>query len=272
MSDIQAKPFLKWAGGKARILPELLKRVPKDFDVYHEPFVGGGALFFALQPERAVLSDINDNLICVYKTLQIDSCRIADRLEGFAERHNREFYLEMRASLADWTGDFESDNGFAALFIYLNKTCFNGLYRVNKNGQFNVPIGKRSDGGKIDIVNRSGLIAAHKALQTATILRHDKYQSDKRKGNNFYYFDPPYDGQFSSYTSGGFDQRDQTELMWRALTLGIYGNKVMLSNADTPFIRDLYKNFNIEGIQAPRSISADGSKRKKVGELIITNY
>lgn len=271
--DRAARPFLKWAGGKGRLLDELLRRMPLRYGRYLEPFVGAGALFFALQPREAYLSDINDELITTYRVVQSD-------LEGLVRllkrhRHQEEYFYKLRdadraPSFARW-----SDVRRAARLIYLNKTCFNGLYRVNAQGYFNVPFGAYRNPTILDEAN---LRACHHALQGAE-LACAPFEAVllKAKAGDFVYFDPPYaplsaTSNFTSYTRGGFDAAAQLRLRDVCRALDEKGVRWMLSNSSAPMILELYRDFRIEYVHAPRAINSVASKRGGVSELIIRNY
>jgi DNA adenine methylase len=259
-----ARPFVKWAGGKRGILPELLSRMPDKYQGYTECFLGGGALFFAVQPEEAYLSDINFPLILTYTAVRDDVERLIGKLQVHAEKHNKTYYLEKRARVARET----DPTTIGALLIYLNKTCYNGLYRVNQSGIFNVPMGSYKDPAILDEVN---LRAASKALSHAKIKQKPFFQVPTVK-DNFYYLDPPYHTTFSSYDGSGFGDDDHKELAEFCKKINAAGGKFMLSNSDTPLIRQLYHGYNVESIDAPRMVSCKGTQRVKEKELIIRNY
>jgi DNA adenine methylase len=266
-----AAPIVKWVGGKTRLLPELLARMPAQFGRYYEPFAGGAALFFRVAPERAVLGDDNADLINLYHTVGRKVDDVIRRLVVHRRLHNEGHYYEMRARWNDanvsWT---HVDR--AAAFVYLNKTCFNGLWRVNRAGHFNVPMGRYDDP---PICAADQLRAAGAVLRRAE-LRQGHYReavADARAGD-FVYFDPPYDpvtltANFTSYTSGAFGPEDQRELAELARRLVARGCKVMLSNSDTPFIRQLYKGFRLDRVRCSRAINSNASKRGDVDEVII---
>ncbi|EKU97932.1 DNA adenine methylase Dam [Leptolyngbya sp. PCC 7375] len=273
VSIIQAKPFVKWAGGKAKLLSELAKRLPPSFSTYYEPFVGGGALYFKLQPGDAVLSDRNFELVNCYKAIRDYSEDLIDDLK--IHRYKKEYYYNLRDADRDESFLDTSSIYRASRFIYLNKTCFNGLYRVNKKGEFNTPIGRYRNP---TICDEGNLLACSELLQGVTIEARD-YQTVEVHANSgdFVYFDPPYKpvsdtSNFTSYTADGFGVQDQHNLAELCVNLSKKGVKFMLSNSDCDFILDLYKGFNIDRVRAPRSINSKGSKRGKVGELIIRNY
>lgn len=267
-----AAPIVKWVGGKTRLLPELLARMPQQFNRYYEPFVGGAALFFKVAPARAVLNDFNPDLVNVYRTVAKDVEGVIRRLGVHRKHHNEEHYYSLRARWNDerlsWT-----DLDRAAGFIYLNKTCFNGLWRVNRSGNFNVPMGRYQDP---PICNTDALRAAAKVLRRVDEVREGSYVNAVKdaKAGDFLYFDPPYDpvtttANFTGYTTGSFSSDDQRELAETAKKLVARGCKVMLSNSDTPFIRSLYKGFKIDRVRCGRAINSNASKRGDVDEVIV---
>lgn len=259
-----AKPFVKWVGGKRSVLPMLLERMPAAYGTYREAFVGGGALFFAVQPGKAYLSDINFHLVLAYQAVRDDVDRLIQNLKIHERLHNAEYFSRARERLTR-----ESDSTkVAALMIYLNKTCFNGLYRVNKSGGFNVPIGDYKDTVLFD---EDVLRADSSALQGITITQHEFSQMPVVR-EDFYYLDPPYHKTFDGYNGNGFADSEHEKLA--AFCREIHAAKAyfMLSNSDTPFVRSLYKGFTIEQISASRSVSCKGDQRGKANELIIRNY
>ena len=275
---IKGKPFVKWAGGKRQIIDKLKKYLPEDFDTYYEPFVGGGALLFELSPQKAVINDSNEELMNVYKVLCNEEKfkKMCHTLNHYETSHSEEFYYEIRNKdrnkksfnrLADYTR--------AARTIYLNKACFNGLYRVNSKNEFNVPFGKKK---KVNTYEGSNLITVsnYLTMNDVKILCCDFEEAvkDAKKGD-FIYFDPPYDSDtstFNSYTETGFDKDEQRRLAKVYKELDQRGCYVMLSNHNTKLINELYKYYNIHVIEAKRNINSDGKKRGKVEEVIITNY
>ncbi len=266
-----AAPVIKWVGGKTKLLPELLARMPERFGRYYEPFAGGAALFFRTAPRRAVLSDANEDLIALYTAITEDVNAVIRRLQHHREAHDEKHYYAMRAK---WNEHHESWSNAerAAAFIYLNKTCFNGLWRVNRAGDFNVPIGRYADP---PICVPDALRAAQAVLARAELRCGDykKAVEDAHKGD-FAYFDPPYDpvtptANFTSYSAVGFGPDDQRALADTARQLVAKGVQVMLSNSDTPFIRSIYKGFKIDRVKCPRAINSNAAKRGDVDEVII---
>jgi DNA adenine methylase len=272
VQDIVAAPVVKWVGGKTKLLAQLLARMPDRYNRYFEPFAGGAALFFRLAPRRAVLADSNQDLIGLYTAIASDVGAVIRRLELHRRAHDEAHYYEMRARWNDRDVSWSAPER-AAAFIYLNKTCFNGLWRVNRAGAFNVPIGRYTDP---PICVPEALRAAHDVLARAE-LRCADYRTavaDARAGD-FLYFDPPYDpltttASFTSYTADAFGPDEQRVLADTARTLVARGCKVMLSNSDTPFIRSIYKGFKLDRVKCPRAINSNAAKRGDVDELIIT--
>ena len=270
--EVVASPVVKWVGGKSRLLPELLSRMPEKFNRYYEPFAGGAALFFRLAPRRAVLADSNHDLIGLYTAIANDVGAVIRRLQMHREVHDESHYYEVRTRWNDREVSWSTPER-AAAFIYLNKTCFNGLWRVNRSGAFNVPIGRYTDP---PICVPDALRAAQQVLARAEI-RRAEYRvatADARAGD-FLYFDPPYDpltptANFTSYTSSVFGPDQQQELADTARALVARGCRVLLSNSDTPFIRSLYKGMQIDRVKCSRAINSNAAKRGEVDEVIIT--
>ncbi len=267
----QPKPFVKWVGGKRSIMNELVQRMPQQINNYYEPFVGGGALFFKtydMISGKCHLSDLNIDLVISYITIQKQPQELIQRLEIHQEKHNKDYYYEIRAMQEIANSILNS-----ARFIYLLKTCFNGLYRVNKNNEFNTPIGSYKNP---NICDKSNIMAVHEALQGIDIKYQDFTKIQPQKGD-FVYFDPPYhpttQDSFVKYVSNGFTEKDQTRLKDFALKLSKAGVSVMISNSDADFINDIYKkDFNIHKVQAPRIVNCKAGKRQSVYETLITNY
>ena len=258
--SVQAKPILKWAGGKTQMLGDLLPKVPTSYGQYIEPFFGGGAMFFALQPEHAVIADSNPELINLYQ-------QIAERVEQVIQclkkyENTSEMFYEVRGQ--EWT-DLPPEEA-AARTIFLNKTCFNGLYRVNKQGKFNVPYGKYKNP---KICDEEGLRAASKALKKATIVCGDYLQVLERyaQPGDFVFLDPPYlpisaYSDFKRYTKEQFYEEDHVELAKAVMELHEKGCYVVLTNSNHPLVHELYAPFTIDVIQTKRHISCNGSARK----------
>ena len=271
----EAAPFVKWVGGKGRLLSQLRPLLPSGLEhMRHvEPFVGGGALFFSRRPGRALLTDINPTLVAAYSTIRDDVEGVITALRGLAGRHSKESYYQVRERYNK--GHRVSTSKRVAMFIYLNKTCFNGLHRVNRKGEFNVPVGSYKNPR---ILNPEGLHAASRALRDAQ-LECAPFDAllEMAKPGDFVYFDPPYEpisptASFTSYARNGFSQEDQERLRDVYKALDRRGCKLMLSNSDVPFIRNLYGTYNIDTVAAPRAINCDPTKRGKVSELLVRNY
>ncbi|MDB9535316.1 DNA adenine methylase [Dolichospermum planctonicum CS-1226] len=264
------RPFLKWAGGKTRLISQYKDYFPKHYETYYEPFLGGGAVFFYLQPFQAVLTDINADLILTYRCVRDNLRELITLLQYHQIRHNSDYYYDARNHHGG------TDLEKAARFIYLNKTCFNGLYRVNSQGKFNVPVGKYKNPG---ICQEEVLKLASFALKNVEIKQgnFDEVLNYAIGSNDFVYFDPPYyplnrTSNFTAYSNFCFDDNQQIKLRDIFSKLANKGVKVMLSNSDCPFIRDLYAGFNIHTILAARSINSHGQKRGKINELLVTSY
>lgn len=266
-----ASPFVKWAGGKRSIIDELVRRLPETFGKYWEPFVGGGALFFELNDRitMATLSDSNLELVITYNAIKKDPESLIAKLEEHSRKHNEKYYYRIREKHT-----LQDPIEVAARFLYLNKTCYNGLYRVNKSGHFNVPIGSYTNP---EIVQRDNIMLCHETLQKTTI-EYREFDSIKPVKGDFVYCDPPYhptnSGSFTKYTKNDFNERDQERLRDFVLKLHKDGVFVMVSNSDTPLIRELYSAapWHIVVVQAPRLVNCKSEGRGAVNELIITNY
>lgn len=264
-------PFFKWVGGKRQLLPELRKHVPT-FKRYFEPFVGGGALFFDLGPREAFLADQNSRLMMTYQAVRDRVDEVIALLRTYP--HTKDFYLELRSRDIDDARKYSAVE-VAAWFLYLNKTGFNGLYRVNQSGGFNVPFGQYN---YPMICDEGALRAASKTLQGVHLDAGDFEQATVGAlAGDFVYFDPPYvpasaTGDFTTYTPTGFGMEEQVRLRDHARALVAKGVRVVLSNSDTSAVRDLYgaKPFRLHEVQAKRSINSKTKNRGKVGELIIT--
>ncbi|MEG3976803.1 DNA adenine methylase [Microcoleus sp. herbarium8] len=276
------RPFLKWAGGKRQLLPEIVKYVPKltSKHTYYEPFIGGGALLFELQPQKAVINDSNRELINCYQAIR-------DSLDELMEELSKDKYSNSETSYYDMRDLDRSAKKYADLsavekaarIIYLNKTCYNGLFRVNSQGQFNVPFGRYKNPNFLD---EAVLRAVNKYLSSNTIilsnLDFQEAVKDARKGD-FIYLDPPYDpvsetASFTGYDVNGFNRHEQERLKKLFDDLTAKGCKVMMSNSCTDFILDLYNDYRdtIKKVRATRSINSNALKRGKIDEVLILNY
>lgn len=268
---MSVKPFVKWAGGKTQLLPQLLELAPTNFNVYHEPFVGGGALYYALRPDAAVLNDYNPRLANAFVQVRDDVQSVVAHMQSF--QRTTTCYYDQRILLNAEDVSL-LDARAAARFIFLNKTCYNGLWRENSSGGFNVPYG--GDRKKSKFLDVSNLLECSIRLRrNTTILCKDfEYAVRARvQSGDFVYFDPPYipltATSFVDYTSDGFGYQEQVRLRDLALDLKVKGVKVMLSNSDTTLTRQLYAGFDLHEVKARRSINRNAAGRGHVGELII---
>ncbi|NLK08920.1 MAG: DNA adenine methylase [Firmicutes bacterium] len=271
------KPILKWAGGKRQLLPLLKQYIPTAFDVYFEPFVGAGAVLFELQPKEAVINDLNEQLMLTYKVIRDDVETLIALLKEHEANNSLDYFYEIRA-LDRNEKRFEklSDAEKAARLIYLNKTCFNGLYRVNSKGEFNVPYGNYV---RPLICEKDALRIVGKYLQQndIDILAGDFADAVARaKAGDFVYFDPPYysgdNTNFTSYQAEDFGAQAQERLRDVFKELAERGVKCLLSNSDTDFIRHLYSDFPTVTVEAARTISSDIQGRGKVTEVLIRSW
>lgn len=269
-------PVLKWVGGKRQLLDTLSPLLPKTIMTYCEPFIGGGAMLFHLQPNVAYINDVNTELICVYRVIRDNVDELIKELEKF-ENTSEQFY-----AVRDWDRDktqYDSltDIQKAARILYLNKTCFNGLYRVNNAGEFNTPFGNYRNP---NIVNAPVLKAVSVYFNSADIQMTTKDYAEVLKDipkGTFVYLDPPYDpvsdtSSFTGYAKGGFSREDQVRLKECCDELNARGIKFMLSNSATDFIKELYSDYNITIVEAKRSVNSVASKRGNVNEVVVRNY
>jgi DNA adenine methylase len=272
------QPFVKWVGGKRGLLSQIIPLLPKEFNNYFEPFVGGGALFFELyslgllKDKKIYLFDINSELINTYNIVKTNPSDLIKNLQEFKEKHSKEFYYDVRSWDREENFLQRSEIERASRFIYLNKTCFNGLYRVNSKGYHNVPMGSYKNP---KICDEETIYSASQALQRATILNTSykdvlKYASR----DDLVYFDPPYypltaTSSFTSYNENGFLDKEQIELFEVFKELDMIGSKVAHSNSDAGFIKDLYQEFYIRDIQANRFINSKSSGRGKISEILV---
>jgi len=274
----QARPFLKWAGGKQQLLRQYEEYFPKHFNRYFEPFLGGGAVFFHLWNAgklcgRSYLFDNNHELVNTYVVVRDKIEQLMEALALHAGNHSKAYYYQIRN--LDRERVRLSDVERAARMIYLNKTCYNGLYRVNRKGHFNVPIGSYV---KPKILDESCLWAAHAALQGVVIEPRDfRAVRQLAKPGDFVYMDPPYHplsrtASFTGYTAGQFKEEDQKGLAMVFEELTERGCLCMLSNSHTPLILDLYRDFRIEVVEAARAINCNGQRRRGIREVVVLNY
>lgn len=271
------KPFVGWAGGKSQLLPEIETEIKRagQFDTYYEPFVGGGAVLFDLLPQKAVINDYNEELVNAYRTIRDD---LPNLLTELSKLHNsKDDFYKIRA----WDREPDYANlskaKKAARFIYLIKTCFNSLYRVNRKGFFNTPYGRKRT---IQIVDQDNLTAISQYLndnEVAITSGDFAKVLAQVKPNSLVYLDPPYvpltaTASFTSYTSVGFNKSDQECLAQSCQHLDRIGAKFIASNSDTELVHELYQQFNIRTVYAKRNINANGKKRGAVAEVLITNF
>lgn len=270
-------PFLKWVGGKRQLISEIKELLPKRRGnlTYYEPFIGGGALLFDLQPKRAIINDYNEELINVYRIIR----DYPDELIEDLKRHENtaEYFYKLRA--IDRSPAFSNLTNIqrASRVIYLNKTCYNGLYRVNNAGEFNSPFGKYKNP---NIVNAPVIKAVSKYLKTNDIhISHGDYESclTNISPNSFVYLDPPYhpisdSSNFTGYIQGGWTEEDQVRLRNVCNCLTEKGIKFLLSNSSADFVKEIYKEYNIHIVKATRAINSDSKKRGQIDELLIRNY
>lgn len=277
MKKYELSPFVKWAGGKRQLLNELMTRVPLEFNNYLEPFLGGGTLLLNLQPKSALVNDINNQLINVYRAIKSDASELIRAVSDLdLIDTNKEVYYERREAFNQKIHEKELDVEAAALFIWLNKHCFNGLYRVNKSGLFNVPYNNKVSGKSII---PSNLEAMSQYFQENNI---EFYNTDfmditaMAKVGDFVYFDSPYipestTANFTDYTKDGFSYEDHLRLANNFKELDKQGVKLMLSNNNVPLVHELYEGYYITEVDVKRAINSKATKRKGK-EIIVTNY
>lgn len=270
-------PFVKWAGGKGQLLGKLKDRVPDTFETYYEPFIGGGALLLEIKPQSAVINDINEQLINVYRQLKENPRAVVRAVRSIEENPcNKEYYLAMRERYNEKIVRGEFDAECAGLMIWINKHCFNGLYRVNAKGLFNVPYNDNPRANSIDEKNLEN-IGEYLSSRDVSIQCMDfEKLCDMVKANDFVYFDSPYvpvseTASFTDYTKDGFTFEDHKRLAELFKKLDRLGVKIMLSNHDVPLVHELYEGFYIETIDVRRNINSDAKKRTGK-EVIVTNY
>ena len=263
----RACPFLKWAGGKRTLVPNIVQNIPNSFNNYYEPFLGGGAVFFGLDTRiqnKVFLSDLNKELILTYKMLQKKPDSVIAILEQYQEKHSKQHYLKIRNG-----GHWEQDPvKLAARFIYLNKTCYNGLYRVNSKGIFNVPMGSYKNP---KICDKDNLHKVSEVLNKVD-LKGCSFEKIAPGKEDLVYCDPPYDDTFTQYTNKGFTSEDQISLRDKCDAWIKEGAYVIVSSSDTKFIRKIWKGYKIVEVEATRNINCKGSERKKITELLLIGY
>lgn len=271
---IEARPFVKWVGGKAGVMDQLRPLVPDLYGAYHEPFVGGGAMFFALQPRHAYLGDQNRHLINAFAAVRDHAGDLVSYLRAhqeFYEDMGAEWFLKVRDGRKKLTPTKE-----AARFIFLNKTCYNGLYRENLRGRFNAPPGKFAT--PPTICDEENLKACTRVLQGVELFDTTyHWVLDKAQAGDFVYFDPPYapiseTSDFTTYQVGGFGPLEQQQLARVYRKLADRGVYCMLSNSSAPIVRDLYQGFDIRTVMAERNVNRDAEKRGAIPEVVILSY
>lgn len=279
-SNKLVKPFLKWAGGKRQLLPEIKRYLPKltPSETYYEPFVGGGALLFDLQPEQAAINDRNAELVNCYEVIRDSVEELILKLQQHKEKYGEDYYYQMRE--LDRKKDYKTKASSverAARIIFLNKTCYNGLFRVNARGQFNVPFGRNKNPGILDDAVLKA-VSQYLNQPTISITNQDFEEAvQSAKKGDFIYFDPPYDpvsstASFTGYDVNGFDRDEQRRLKQVVDDLSRRGCRVLLSNACTEFILELYDEYKPIRISATRAINSNAMKRGKVDEVLVKTY
>ena len=271
------QPFTKWTGGKRQLLEELRSYMPETYGRYFEPFVGGGALFFDLAPEQAVINDFNEELINAYRQIKNNPAELINLLIKHKENNSKDYYLALRS--ADRDGRISRMTGVerAARILYMLRVDFNGLYRVNSKNQFNVPYGRYKNPKIVD-VDLLYQISEYLNENDIEILQTDFAEAVKdAETGDFVYFDPPYiplneTSSFTSYTHEGFSYEEQVRLRDTFKELTERGVYAMLSNSSSPLVEELYKDFNIYFVEAQRTNGAKSSSRGKISEIIVTNY
>ena len=265
-----AKPFLKWAGGKGRLLGKLNKFFPKNYNRYFEPFIGGGAIFFHLNPEKAIINDLNEELVNLYKIIKDIPEELMEELDKLQNKvSDKDFFLKMRSKKP------KKELEQAVRMVFLNRTCYNGMYRVNSKGEFNVPFG---DMGNPKLYEKKNILACSHTLKKTIVLNEDYKKLNRRiRENDFVYLDPPYvplseTAHFTSYTSEKFGEEQQLELLKFCEKIDKKGGLFMLSNSYNEFTEKLYRKFNINTIKAARSVAAKSESRAEIKEIVVTNY
>ena len=277
MPGTNCTPVIKWVGGKRQLLSEIKARMPKEYGTYYEPFFGGGALFFELQPKKAVINDFNDQLVNLYRQIKNDCQAVVTIIDQYQNTYNAfenkseklDYFYSLRKKFNEFLKSGAKSPESAALFIFLNKAGFNGLYRVNANGEFNVPSAHRE---KINAYQIENIQAVSAALGKSTILQGDfEAACQDAKEGDFVFFDSPYYDTFDTYQAGGFDEAAHRRLAALFKKLSDRGVKCMMTNSNTDFIKELYSEFNIEVVNVKRMVNCDATKRTGQ-EVIVTNY
>ena len=276
-SQSTLQPFTKWTGGKRQLLPIIKSLMPDNYNNYFEPFVGGGALFFELSPDKAVINDFNNELINCYRQIKKYPQKLIELLIKHQENNSKEYYLKLRSADRDNRIDKITNVERAARIMYMLRVDINGLYRVNSKNQFNVPYGRYKNPKIVD----SDLILSISQYLNSNNIKiltgdFEKAIQDVTVGD-FVYFDPPYiplseTSAFTSYTHEGFTYEDQVRLRDCFKKLDEKGAFLMLSNSSSPLVEELYKDFNIHKVEVTRTNGAKTSSRGKISEIIVTNY
>ena len=272
----KCNPVIKWAGGKRQLIDEIIPRIPKSYNNYYEPFFGGGAIYFYIQPEHAIVNDANPVLINMYRQLRDHPDEVMKMLDAYQEHYNdltpeeqKEYYYQLRDDFNQYITEKQYDIQLAALFIFINKACFNGIYRENSKGLFNVPSGRKK---KINAYSAKNIEEVSAALQHAKVYQGDYYDTAiKAEAGDFVFFDPPYYDTFSDYQKNGFPEEEHRRLadLFKALTeRGVY---CMLTNSNTDFVKELYKDYYVEIVSVKRMINRNADGRTGE-EVLITNY
>ncbi|CTN60383.1 DNA adenine methyltransferase DpnII [Streptococcus pneumoniae] len=277
IKKVTLQPFTKWTGGKRQLLPVIRELIPKTYNRYFEPFVGGGALFFDLAPKDTVINDFNAELINCYQQIKDNPQELIEILKVHQEYNSKEYYLDLRSADRDERIDMMSEVQRAARILYMLRVNFNGLYRVNSKNQFNVPYGRYKNPKIVDeeLISAISVYLNNNQLEIK-VGDFEKAIVDVRTGD-FVYFDPPYiplseTSAFTSYTHEGFSFADQVRLRDAFKRLSDTGAYVMLSNSSSALVEELYKDFNIHYVEATRTNGAKSSSRGKISEIIVTNY
>lgn len=271
-------PIVKWVGGKRQLLKDIIPMIPSDYSTYVEPFIGGGAVLFELQPKKAIFNDLNSELINVYNIIKNNPIELIEKLNIHKNNNSADYFYSVREldrNIEKYEQLSEIDK--AARIMYLNKTCYNGLFRVNSSGQFNSPYGRYKNP---KIVDEEAILAMSRYFNEneITILNGDYKNSLKELDDQtFVYLDPPYmpistSSSFTGYTENGFDINMQKELKEECDKLNEKGIKFLQSNSDCEFIRELYKDYSIKTIKAKRNINSKGNSRGEINEVLIYNY
>ncbi|WP_180525227.1 DpnII family type II restriction endonuclease [Staphylococcus haemolyticus] len=276
MSDYKLSPFVKWAGGKTQLLDAINALIPHEFDTYHEPFLGGGATLLSNQPKNAIINDLNYELMTTYSVIKHDVGPFIKELKNMVKKHNsndaKDFYMAVREQDLTNLNDVE----IASRFLYLNKTGFNGLYRVNSKGKFNVPFNKKETIKNSTVFSETKLRNLNKYLnENDVLILNEDYNEvlNRVSENDFVFVDSPYDEAYSNYQKGGFHEKEHRELAERLIELDKKGVKWLVTNHNTKLIQSLYRQFDFYEIPVNRFINSDAQKRSNAtNEVLILNY